>query len=104
MGKSFGFSFDLFESSVLALSGVSEAQTPFSCPESCSCDLVILTLVLHNEKGTSLKGMILMSTSARFSLIFLVSSYRTGTYLVVATTSWFKRCGTQLTPSLHRDK
>ncbi|KAF8258942.1 hypothetical protein EI94DRAFT_1067074 [Lactarius quietus] len=45
MGKSFGFSLDWFEATVLALS-------------------VILPLFLHNEKGTQLapKGMILMST------------------------------------------
>ncbi|KAH9022080.1 hypothetical protein EDB83DRAFT_2555693 [Lactarius deliciosus] len=53
MGKSFGFSSDLFGFTVLALSA-------------------ILTLFLKNERGTSPKGMVLMST-----------------YLVVATTSWF---------------
>ncbi|KAI9430061.1 hypothetical protein H4582DRAFT_2104097 [Lactarius indigo] len=53
MGKSFCFPSDSFGSIVLALS-------------------TILTLFLNNERGTSPKGVVLMST-----------------YLVVATTSWF---------------
>ena len=85
MGKSFGFSCNLFESAVLALSG----EPRYDFPDPIAHVTSDFNSLPAQREGHLAEGHDTHEHVVASHYLYFGLSFRAGTYLVVATTSWF---------------